>query len=128
MLPSSVRFALTTTPVPEGFTEKSDPEITPATRFHYRGGARPAGSAAAYKLPSVERASWPEGRQSNRDVVFMRYERLADGSWEGVRRPEFRLRHHPMELPLALPLRPVPLRRAIRRLRRREPAREPIAA
>ena len=122
MLPASVRFALTTTPVPDGFTLDSDPESSAAVRFHYRGGARPAGYAPGFKIPAVERAYWPAGRQSNRDVVFMRYRRLENGDWEGVQKPDLRLRHSPIDL--ALP--PVP--RAIRRLRPRAPARQPIAA
>jgi hypothetical protein len=124
LLPPSVRFALTTTPVPDGFTLESDPESIPPVRFHYRGGARPAGYAAGYKIPAVERAGWPAGRQANHDVVFMRYTRLEGGEWEGVARPPLRLRHHALELPL----RPAPLRAAIRRLRRGEPSRERIAA
>jgi len=101
MLPDGVRFALTTTPVPPGFDLGSDPESQPATRFHYRGGARPAGGAPGFKTPSPERRDVPPGRQANEDVVFMRYRRLDSGEWEGVPRPDMRLRHHAVEIPLA---------------------------
>jgi len=101
MLPPSIRFALTTTPVPAGFGPGSDPESQPATRFHYRGGARPAGYAPGFKAPPPERQDAPPGRQANQDVVFMRYRRLDSGEWEGVQRPELRLRHHAVEISLA---------------------------
>jgi hypothetical protein len=127
MLPPTVKYALTTTPVPEGFTLESDPESSPATRFHYRGGARPAGYAPGFKLPAIERLGWPAGRQSNRDVVFMRYTRLDNGDWDGVARPDIRLRHHPIDLPQVPRPRPIPIRGALRRLRQR-PAREAAAA
>jgi hypothetical protein len=127
MLPPSVRYALTTTPVPEGFDLESDPETSPATRFHFRGGARPAGYAPGFKLPAVERAAWPAGRQNNHDVVFMRYTRREDGDWEGVARPDLRL-HHAIELPQSLRPRPIPIRRALRRLRQRPASQEAAAA
>jgi hypothetical protein len=127
MLPPTVKYALTTTPVPEGFTLESDPESSPATRFHYRGGARPAGYARAFKLPAAERAGWPAGRQANHDVVFMRYSRLDIGDWNGVARPDLRLRHHTLDLPQVPMPRPIPIRGALRRLRQR-PAREAAAA
>jgi hypothetical protein len=107
MLPSSVKFALTTTPVPQGFDLSSDAESSPATRFHFRGGARPAGFAPGFKLSSPSRAAVPAGRQSNADVVFMRYTRDSEGAWQGVKRPEMRLRHHPIDFPVRMrPMRP----------------------
>jgi hypothetical protein len=99
MLPASVKYALTTTPVPPDYDIEAGPESQPATKFHYRGGARPAGYAAGFKLPAEERSHAPAGRQSNTDVVFMRYSRGEDGAWEGVKRPDLQLRRHSMELP-----------------------------
>ncbi len=115
MLPETVKYALTTTPVPEGFSLESDPESSPATRFHYRGGARPAGYAPGFKVASAGRADSPAGRQSNQHVVFMRYRRLEDGDWDGVKRPALRLRRSGVDLDLPELIRglrpPLPLRR-----------------
>jgi hypothetical protein len=120
MLPPSVKYALTTTPVPPGFDLESDPEGSPATKFHFRGGARPAGYASEFKQPAPERSDWPEGRQSNTDVIFMRYQRLENGEWEGVKQPDLRLHRHAIDLPLP---------QAIRRRRATSvPAAQPVAA
>lgn len=119
MLPASVKWALTTTPVPPGFDLSSDPESSPPARFHFHGGARPAGYVAGYKTPPPERALLPAGRQSNRDVLFMRYRRLENDAWEGVERPDMRMRHHPIDLGLP---------RSVRAWRTHMPARQPVAA
>ncbi len=100
MLPPGVKYALTTTPVPAGVGIDSDPESNPAMKFHFRGGARPAGYARGFKQPAAERASGPPGRQANTDIVFMRYARLASGDWDGVKRPDLRLKHHALEIAL----------------------------
>lgn len=102
MLPAHVKYALTTTPVPSGFDLTADPESQPATKFHFRGGARPAGYAPGFKVASEGRPGSPAGRQANTDVVFMRYSRNEDGMWEGVKRPDIKLRRHVIELPLRL--------------------------
>ena len=102
MLPSGVKFALTTTPVPADFGTESDPESFAATRFHFRGGARRAGYTAGYKAVPAGREGAADGRQANVDVTFMRYERLQDGSWAGVARPALRLRHHYLDQVLPL--------------------------
>jgi hypothetical protein len=107
-LPRSVHWALTTTPVEGRVDPEGDPaEYPAAVRFHYRGGARPAGYAAGYKAPPDGE---PGGRQQHPNVVFMRYERLPSGEWRGVRRPALRLgRRLPGPGPL---LRSLPIPRA----------------
>lgn len=86
-LPRGVRYALTMTPVDDDFDPECGPEdYPPAVNFHYRGGAELAGYAKGFKLPP--KGSDPSsGRQHNRNVAFLRYTRLGDGSWRGVARP-----------------------------------------
>jgi hypothetical protein len=106
-LPKDVRFALTTTPVDDfdlaGLPENYPPQV----KFHYRGGARPAGYREGYKIAPAGETG---GRQHHQNVVFMRYERNEDGSWQGVRKPDLALTR--------------PRRRSLiaTRLRRRKPA------
>jgi hypothetical protein len=89
MLPTEVRYALTTTPVDDAFNPEADAlNYPPAVHFHYRGGARLASYARAFKLPP-EGSDAAAGRQHNPNVAFMRYTRLENGDWEGVPRPEF---------------------------------------
>jgi hypothetical protein len=88
MLPRGVRFALTMTPVDDGFRMGVDPEdYPPAVKFHYHGGARLAGYAADFKRPP-EGLEGHEGRQKNGNVAFLRYTRLPSGDWDGVERPD----------------------------------------
>ena len=111
-LPKHVKFALTTTPVEEPVALDGDPmDFPPAAKFHYRGGARPAGYREAYKVAPVEEDA-PEGRQRHPNVVFMRYRRLEDASWEGVRKTELRLTKWQPGSPVRSLLRRLPHRHA----------------
>ena len=90
MMPTEVRFALTTTPVDvaPGVEVKLDaPEsFTPAMRFHGRGGATPSAYLPGYKQPANG-----ETTSHGTDVVVMRYERDEAGAWPATR-PEMRVR------------------------------------
>jgi hypothetical protein len=91
MLPKSVKYALTTTPVDGTTYETVDFEdtstYTPAMRFHARGGANPSHLLPGYKVPEDSDAESSHGR----DVVMMRYERDEEGNWP-AKRPPMRVR------------------------------------
>jgi hypothetical protein len=104
-LPRKVKFALTTTPVEARFDFDADPaEFPPAVKFHYRGGARPAGFREAYKVAPF--GGPVGGRQHHPNVVFMRYTRLPDGRWQDVRRPSLQLVKRSRLRQLQMALRP----------------------
>jgi len=91
MLPKSVKYALTTTPVDGATHDSLDFEdtstYTPAMRFHSRGGANPSHLLPGYKIPEGPQAETSHGR----DVVMMRYERDEEGNWP-AKRPPMRVR------------------------------------
>ena len=97
VLDDSIRWALTTTPVPRDFYDKLVSSAVPleelehgvlafppAVRFHYNGGGRIAGISGNYKLPYAGREQLGCGRQSNTAVAFLRYSRAPDGKWTGI--------------------------------------------
>jgi hypothetical protein len=91
MLPKSVKYALTTTPVDGATADSVDFEdtstYTPAMRFHARGGANPSHLLIGYKVPEDPQTETSHGR----DVVMMRYERDEAGDWP-AKRPPMRVR------------------------------------
>lgn len=91
MLPRSVKYALTTTPVDGAKAESVDAEdpstYTPAMRFHARGGANPTRILKGYKTPAPDAPPTDHGQ----DIVVMRYERDEAGAWP-AKRPAMRVR------------------------------------
>jgi hypothetical protein len=91
MLPKTVKYALTTTPVDGATADSIDfadtSTFTPAMRFHARGGANPSHLLLGYKIPDDPEAETSHGR----DVVMMRYERDEAGDWP-AKRPPMRVR------------------------------------
>jgi hypothetical protein len=111
MLDGRIAYALTTTPVDGSTLAEIDVEdaktYTAAMRFHARGGAAPARTLPAYKLPSDD----PAANKHGTDIVMMRYARDESGEWPAPR-PEMRLRSMgPMQLRAARTLRRLKLRR-----------------
>ena len=91
MLPKSVHYALTTTPIDGATADSIDFDdtstYTPAMRFHSRGGANPSHLLLGYKIPEDPATETGHGR----DVVMMRYERDENGDWP-AKRPPMRIR------------------------------------